>query len=137
VLKDRIVLIGARMIDRDKHSTPLSVLDSTTMPGVMVQAQVLAQRLDGDRDITLLPLWIVLPIVGGVGLLCFVAARQLSLSANGLIYQTSGLLIVGIASFLAFAYYRVDLPSIALATAWAGGAVGGWHSDWLYRQFGV
>ena len=137
VLKDRIVLIGAWMTDRDKHTTPLSVLDGATMPGVLIQAQALAQRLDGNRDIKNFPLWLRFAIVSFVALLCFLAAMHLRLSPHGKIYDIAGILIIGVVSLLCFSYFKLDLPSIALATAWAGGVWGGWHSKRVFRMFRI
>jgi class 3 adenylate cyclase/CHASE2 domain-containing sensor protein len=48
-LKDRFVLLGVDLADRDQHRTPLSILgaDHEFMPGVLIHAQTLAQLLSG------------------------------------------------------------------------------------------
>jgi CHASE2 domain-containing sensor protein len=137
LLKDRVVLIGAAMIDRDQHLTPLSVLDRSQMPGVFIQAQALAQRIDGDRDIREPPGWSSVLIAGLVCLSCFVAARYTGLNPHGLLYGIVGVGLIGAASFLAFRFWHIDFPSIALATAWALGGFGGFASHWLYRRLGL
>ena len=137
LLKDRVVLIGATMIDRDQHTTPLSVLDRSQMAGVLIQAQALAQRIDGNRDVREIPNWMVAVVAGVVALSCFLASRRhTGLNPHGLFYGLLGVVLIGTASFLAFWLWRIDIPSIALATAWALGGVGGFVSNWFYRPAG-
>lgn len=137
VLKDRIVLIGASMVDRDQLLTPLSVLDRSTMPGVLIHAQALAQRIDGNRDVWSLPDWFVGLVAGFVAYGCLLAARHTGINPQGLLYGLLGVLVIGLASFLAFKYLRVDFPSIALATAWALGGFAGFSSNWAFRRLGI
>lgn len=47
---DRIVIIGLNMLDSDQHPTPLSVVSGSAMSGAEIHAQIVAQRLDGNRD---------------------------------------------------------------------------------------
>jgi adenylate cyclase len=136
LLKGRIVLVGAHMVDRDQHTTPLSILEGT-VPGVLIHAQALAQRLDGTRDIVRWPWWIVFPIVTIVALACFAAARWTGLNPHGALFGLAGLALIGLASFLAYWLGRVDFPSIALTVAWLGGGAGGFGSEWLFRRLGV
>lgn len=136
LLKGRIVLVGAHMVDRDQHATPLSVLDGT-VPGVLIHAQALAQRLDGTRDIVRWPWWITFAVVTAVALACFGAARWMGLNPQGAAFGMAGLALIGLASFLAYWLWRIDFPSIALTAAWLGGGAGGFISDWLYRKLGV
>ncbi|MFT0877853.1 CHASE2 domain-containing protein [Rhodopseudomonas sp. G2_2311] len=62
LLKGRIVLVGATLDDRDRHKTPLNPAGGLLMPGLMIHAQAIAQRIDGDRDVRSLPDWLVLAI---------------------------------------------------------------------------
>ena len=78
-IKDRIVLIGATLVDRDQHRTPLSVIEDATVPGVMIHAQALAQRIDGDRDVIVWSWYGLLPLVGSVAL---ARARRFSQSSR-------------------------------------------------------
>ena len=137
LIKNRIVLVGATMVDRDQHTTPLSVIDGSLIPGVLIHAQALAQRLDANRDIQVPPWWMTFPVVALVAFLCFQALRRLRLNPRSFGYEVVGLLLIGALSFAAFGVFRIQLPSVALATAWAGGAFGGRHSDWLYRKLGT
>jgi adenylate cyclase len=137
VLHDRVVLVGGAMIDRDRHTTPLSVLDDSPVHGVYIQAQALAQRIDRDRDVWVLPWYLSLPAVAALGLICFVAARVMKLQARSYVYEVIGLVLIGLLSCAAFGYWRLDIPSIALATAWLGGAVGGRMSTWAFQKLGL
>lgn len=64
-LRGRVVLIGALLPGVDEHQTPLTMIDGGLMPGVLLQAQMIAERLDGRRvyDVTGLPLFLVLTAV--------------------------------------------------------------------------
>ncbi len=135
-LKDRIVLIGAAMIDRDQHTTPLSVIDPSGIPGILIHAQALAQRIDGNRDIGTLPDWIVSLVAGFVALSCFVAARRTGVKPNSFAYGFIGLVLIGATSFVAFSIYRIDFPSVALTIAWALGGFGGFVSRWIVPSSG-
>ena len=43
----RIILVGVDLLDRDRHPTPLSVVERSDMLGVAIHAQILAGLLDG------------------------------------------------------------------------------------------
>ena len=136
VLKGRIVLIGANMTGSDQHTTPLSVIEGR-IPGVIVQAQALAQRLDGNRDIHVWPWWLTFLAITPVTLACFFAARFVGFNPQGAGYGLLGLFPVGLASLLAYAILHIDFPSIALATAWLGGGFGGFISRWHFLRRGA
>ena len=136
-LQDRVVIVGGAMIDRDRHTTPLSVLDGSTIHGVYIQAQAVAQRIDGNRDVWLLPWYISLPAVAALGLICFFVARFVKLRARSYVYEVVGLVLIGVLSCAAFWYWRLDVPSIALATAWLGGAIGGRMSTGAFQKLGL
>ena len=65
-LAGKLVLVGLVVPDADRHRTPLS-LGSATMPGVEIQAQILAQMLDGRRSpiIGAWPLVLLMAWLGG------------------------------------------------------------------------
>ena len=48
-LKDRIVLVGSNVAFSDQRSTPLGVRGGEKMPGVLVQAQMVAELVDGRQ----------------------------------------------------------------------------------------
>lgn len=46
-VKDKIVIVGGDFEDRDRHLTPMSIADGARAPGAWIQAQILAQLIDG------------------------------------------------------------------------------------------
>jgi adenylate cyclase len=134
--KGRVVLIGADLMDQDQHMTPLSVIEGP-VAGVAVHAQALAQRIDGNRDVVEWPWWANVLVVALVAFACFSAARERGINPHGLIYGLVGLILIGLASGLAFRWRLIEIPSIALATAWAVGGFGGFISEWVYRRLGL
>ena len=68
-LDGRVVFIGADLEQRDRHQTPLSVdpRNTRTIPGVVIQAFVLSQLLDG-RIVPNSPPWLVYALVGVLAL---------------------------------------------------------------------
>ena len=80
-LAGRVVLVGTTLDGVDRHRTPLSLL-GPDIPGVEIQAHVLAQLLDGRR-LPRPPAWLdraAVPLAAGGGLL--VAAAGLGLLAQ-------------------------------------------------------
>ncbi len=94
-LKDKVVLIGADLSDRDQHRTPLSMLgdDHTTMAGVLIHAQVMAQITTGSYLPVLSKLAAALILVASVfaGLLLALSAIPARLR-----------FLVGVAIFVAY-----------------------------------
>jgi adenylate cyclase len=132
-IKGRVVLIGAQMIDRDVHETPLSVLEGP-VPGVMIHAQAIAQRLDGNRDISVLPWSVSLAAIALLAYVTFWLARIVSFKLSGKgfllrLYETvwaaGGFVLIGLAGLLALRIGSIELSSIALATVWIGAGWGG------------
>lgn len=123
-LKDKIVLIGGDFVARDKHLTPLSILDGSRLPGVMVHAQILAQIVDG-REIHTIG-WI-----SELTLLLFVAFAGYLFSRRWQIKKYDWLLyFVGIGGLAAlgifmFSAYSLIVPSTTLFFAWTLGVTGG------------
>ncbi|MBP2228971.1 class 3 adenylate cyclase/CHASE2 domain-containing sensor protein [Azospirillum agricola] len=97
-LAGRIVLIGTVLNGIDRHRTPLALAGAAT-PGLVVEAQVLAQMLDG-RTSPRLPL----PVE---------AALALALAAAGV-----GLALTGLGPGLLAA-----VSLVPLAALWAGGSL--------------
>jgi CHASE2 domain-containing sensor protein len=138
-LKGRVVLIGAQMIDRDVHETPLSVLEGP-VPGVMIHAQAIAQRLDGHRDISVLPFSLNLSAVALLAYATFWLARIVSRQlpevgvvswCYGKAWAVGGFVLIGLAGLLALRIGGIELSSIALATVWIGAGWGGKMSNKL------
>lgn len=123
-LRGKIVLIGGDFVDRDKHLTPLSVLDGTKMPGVVVQAQILAQLADG-RSIYEVPWQIELVLVAVVAMLGFAVSRVLHVERRELVIYFSGLAVLVVFGVVLFSKYALIIPSTTLLFAWTAGVTGG------------
>jgi len=137
VLKNRVVIVGARMLGGDTHITPLSVVHGAGEHGVFVQAQLVAQRIDGNRDIKVWSYVVTIAIVAAVALFCFLFSRAVKFGPRSLYYETAGLLLIGLLSAGAFWLALIDIPSIALVTAWFAGGAGGHASEWAFRRLGI
>lgn len=134
-LRDRIVLVGGAFQDRDRHLTPLSIWDSEKMPGVLIQAQILSQLLDGRaiRSLSWPHELILLAIVALVG---FAASRRLKVSRyDWLLYFVGlgALMLIGIGFFW---QASVIAPSTTLFFAWTLGVTGGHYArNMLHRLY--
>lgn len=122
----RIVLIGANMLGDDQHLTPLSVIDGARVAGVYIHAQALAQLIDGEhpesrRDVRELTAVETLLAAFLVALTCFVLARVGGFNLRSKVNKFLGAALLALASIAAYRWLKLDVPSIALATAWAGG----------------
>lgn len=57
IFADKLVLIGTNVAGRDKHTTPLSLVDGERVSGAFIHAQILAQYLDRRSLLALGPLF--------------------------------------------------------------------------------
>lgn len=132
-LKDRIVLIGGNFVDRDKHLTPLSVADGAKIPGVMIQAQILAQLLDGRSIQKLLRLdeLILLAVVCFVG---FLFSRKWRIKRFDMILYIAGLGVLILLGIILFYGFSIIAPSTTLFFAWTLGVTGGHYASRLTRS---
>ena len=127
-LKGRIVLVGGDFQDRDRHLTPLSIWDGEKMPGVLVQAQILSQLLDGRaiRSLGWLHEAMLLTIVALAG---FAVSRRLCKVTryDWLLYFVGlgALMLIGIGFFW---QASVIVPSTTLFFAWTLGVTGGHYA---------
>ena len=141
LLHDRVVLVGASMVDRDRHAAPLSAIDDLRVPGVMIHAQAIAQRIDGSnghsRDIRSLPIAAAFIFVTLTALACFMIGRRYRSGLHRQVMSVVGLALIGLLSIFAFWLLRIDLPSGALAFAWVAGTFGGSASDWVTGKIGL
>ncbi|MGE3914732.1 MAG: CHASE2 domain-containing protein [Hyphomicrobiaceae bacterium] len=137
LLRNRVVLIGASLRDRDQHPTPLSVLDGSVHPGVLLHAQVIGQRIDGNRDVRTLPGWVEFLIVAGVAFLCILWGHSLQVFHRKQIYQLAGLAVIGVFGLALFRFWHIDSPSGALAFAWLAGAFIGHHANGILLRLGL
>ncbi len=131
-LKDRIVLVGGDFIDRDKHLTPMSVLDGAKIPGVMVQAQILAQLLDG-RSLRTFPYYYEMAVLGMVCFLGFLFSRQWQIKRYDLLLYIAGIGALVTFGIILFTVFNVIAPSTTLFFAWTFGVSGGHYAPKLLR----
>jgi len=140
-LEGRVVIVGAQMVDRDRHPTPLSVIDGARVPGVMIHAQVVAQQLDAaagrNRDIRDPGYLAEFIIVGLVALGCFYLGRAFRLGNYEKQFQLLGLLLIGLVSLAAFWLWRVNFPSGPITFAWLIAAIAGHYSHMAFRRLGM
>ena len=125
-LNNKLVLIGAEFKSEDRHLTPLSKTTGDSMAGILVQAQILAQLLDGRRIHHLAKVyeWPILILIALIGM---VLGWRFQLKRFdflvGLI--ATGLLIA--ADFFIFSQFRVILPFTTPFIAWVLGVTGGYY----------
>lgn len=131
-LKDKIVLIGGDFPDRDRHLTPLSIGDGAKIPGVFIQAQILAQRLDG-RSINGIPWPAELALAAIVAFLGFLFSVQWRAQHYDWLVYIGGLVLLGGLGVILFAVLAIIIPSTTLFFAWTGGVTGGHYAKLLLR----
>jgi CHASE2 domain-containing sensor protein len=132
-LRGKIVLIGGDFVDRDKHLTPLSVLDGAKMPGVVVQAQILAQLRDG-RSIHEVPWEMELALLAVVALLGFLVSSFLSVKRYDWLIYFGGLAALVLLGVVLFSTYAIIIPSTTLFFAWTAGVTGGHYAETVARK---
>jgi adenylate cyclase len=135
-LHGKIVLIGGDFVDRDKHLTPLSVLDGAKMPGVVVQAQILAQLRDG-RSIHEVPWRTELALLTLIAVLGFAVSRLLHVERRELLIYFGGLAALVLLGAVMFSNYAVIIPTTTLFFAWTAGVAGGHYSGMMARKLRV
>lgn len=127
-LKDRIVLVGADFVDRDKHLTPLSISDGARIPGVMVQAQILAQLLD-ERSLRTFPYYYEMIVLGMVCLLGFLFSRRWQIRRYDLLLYILGIAALMGLGIVLFSVFDIIAPSTTLFFAWTFGVTGGHYTS--------
>ena len=132
-LRGKIVLIGGDFVDRDKHLTPLSVLDGAKMPGVVVQAQILAQLRDG-RSIHEVPWQTELALLAVVALLGFIVSSFISVRRYDWLVYFCGLAALVLLGVALFSVYTVIIPTTSLFFAWTAGVTGGHYAETTARK---
>lgn len=132
-LRDKIVLIGGDFPDRDKHLTPLSIWDGAKIPGVFIQGQILAQRLDG-RNIYVIHWQAELILLAVIAFLGFLFSRQWRAQRYDWLVYLGGLILLGGIGVILFATKGIILPSATLFFAWTGGVSGGHYTRLFLRK---
>lgn len=118
-LAGRIVLIGTVLNGIDRHRTPVALAGAAT-PGVEIEAQILAQMLDGRTSPRL-------PFSAEAALVAAMSAAGVALALTGLplglLAAVSLLLLAGLwaGGLLLFAQGGPLVPLLAPSMAWLGG----------------
>ncbi|MGV0024464.1 CHASE2 domain-containing protein [Phormidesmis priestleyi] len=107
-IRDRIVLIGVDIEDKDRYATPYSQNNSQTVPGVIIHAQMVSQLLSAVLDQRPL-LWVWSPMVEGLWIWgwsiagVLVGALPMWVGRNGVLYWSvasgTGLIVLGSVCF--------------------------------------
>lgn len=129
-LKDKIVLIGGEFGDRDRHLTPLSIWDNTPVPGVTIQAQILAQFLDG-RTVVEMPLAYEFTLLALAALSGFLISYRLPSKRYDWALYGAGIVVLVITGIGLFWAYSIILPTTTLLFAWTAGVSGAHYSKTL------
>jgi adenylate cyclase len=132
-LKGKIVLIGGDFVDRDRHLTPMSVWDSAKMPGVLVQAQILAQLLDG-RSVHIFAWQYELVLLAIVAFLGFLLARRWETKRYDWILYACGVAVLIVLGIVLFHTFSVITPTTTLFFAWTLGVTGGHYIPKLMKR---
>ena len=111
--------------------------NSVQMPGTLVHAHAVAQRIDGNRDIVAMDILPAVLLAALAALGCYLLAWSRRVSPQGIAYNVIGLLVVGLLCLLAYKFLLLELPQIALATAWTFGGVAGSVAHVIHRRLGV
>jgi CHASE2 domain-containing sensor protein len=115
-VKGRIVLVGGDVSDQiDRHPTPLSNLTGEPMPGVLIHAHAVAQRLDGRRLSLLAPHWET-ALIFAMAFVGFLLGWRFR--ASGWITSAIPVAILGALDAIFFAGSRTIIPFAAPALAW-------------------
>ena len=123
-LRDRIVLVGSNVAFTDQRSTPLGVRGGEKMPGVLVQAQMVAELVDG-RQVSELSWHETQALVVGMWatgcLLSWLASRR------GFKFSrwTLGAIFLVAVDVIMFARWRLVLPFTLGMAAWILGVTAG------------
>lgn len=135
-LKDKYVLVGVDLPDRDRHLTPLSIWDGRKVPGVTIQAQILAQYLDG-RSLRMMPWQAELAFLALAAFLGFLISAQWDSKKLDWVFYFAGiaiLMMTGVAVFYAFA---LIIPTTFLFFAWTAGVTGAHYTKDVLRRIRV
>lgn len=161
-LRGRVVLIGASLVDTITAPSPLIewtysktltdmlqkslrflgnmelyVPRPVLMGGTVIHAQAVAQRIDRTRDVRVPHAWQSIGLVSLAAFACFTLAQRRHVSPQSVLYNAIGLVVVCIGCLAAYKFALLELPSIALATAWTLGGAGGSIAGVVYNRLGV
>jgi adenylate cyclase len=133
-IKDKIVIVGGDFEDRDRHLTPMSVVDGARAPGAWIHAQILAQLIDGRslRGLTDMQEFSVVFVLALIGI---VGGRLFRLKDYEVfVYGAGFLALVAVGAWL-FKSESIILPSDTTFYSLIAGIAVGHNSQRLLRTF--
>lgn len=131
LLKGRIVLVGADMMDRDWHRTPLFIRNGRKTPGVEIHAQLVAQFVDGNRDVRETPKWLELALYFGIGFIFLAASTVYKMHTHREVAATA----IALVAFVVLLLFRIDLPVGPIIFVSAAGALVVPLAGWCVELF--
>lgn len=134
-LKDRIVLVGGDFPLRDRHRVPLASRDGDALPGVVIQAQILAAKLDPQRAIAELGPAAARGVLLGVAALGFAIGWKLWQSSI-VGYLGAGFATAVLLGLDAICYreLRLLLPFTLALAAWVVGLTAGRSMHFVFPK---
>jgi adenylate cyclase len=133
-VKDKIIIVGGNFEDRDRHLTPMSIVDGARLPGALIHAQIVAQLIDGRslRYLTNLQEFSVAFLLALVGVF---GGRWFRFKDYELFVYGAGVLaLVGVGIWL-FKSESIILPSDTTFYSLIAGIAVGHNSQRLIRRF--
>ncbi len=132
-LKDKIVLIGADLVDLDRHLTPLSVVDESRMPGVRIHAEIVAQLLDHRwlRGLYRPEELLVLLALAFAG---YAASRHPAIGRFKGTLAWAGSTTLVLAGFIVFSFLGLVLPYATALAAWIAAVKVGPNVEKYYQK---
>jgi adenylate cyclase len=135
-LEGKIVLVGGNFLDRDRHLTPLAVWDNAKIPGVLIQAQVLAQRLDG-RAVYDMPKYVEFPLLVVLCFVGFLISQQYASKKLDYVLYAGGVAVFVVSGIALFAIFSMILPTTLLLLAWTAGVYGAHYTKDVLHKISV
>jgi adenylate cyclase len=135
-IKDKIVIVGGDFEDRDRHLTPMSIVDGARSPGASIQAQILAQLIDGRslRGLTDIQEFSVVFVLAFVGI---IGGRLFRLKDYELFVYGAGFLALVVVGAWLFKSESIILPSDTTFYSLIAGIAVGHNSQRILKRFGV
>ncbi len=124
LLKDKVVLIGADMVNIDQHLTPFSVLRKEKVPGVLIHAQIVAQLIDGREVFELNKVFEIIAVLLIV-IIGFYLAFRFNLKRYDFIMGAVGITVLIALGVVTFHLGKTIIPSTTFSLAWILGVWGG------------
>ena len=127
LLANKVVIVGGAFADRDRHLTPLSVLNQERASGVVIHAQMVAQLLD-RRSIGALSRPLELALLAIAACAGFWLGRRERLRHYGLWLRSVGAVGLTAVGALVFASFGVIFPITLTLLFLLAGTAFGYHS---------